>query len=102
MEGDEGLLKRRHLEINKFSIHHVGKETNDREMAETVGVSDEFNTNYSYFDEIIKTIKASDGYRVCLKPSVIQDLETSLKEKKDLNMKSKTKKRLLEYARKYL
>jgi hypothetical protein len=102
MEGDIGLLKRRHLLINKFSIQHTGKETNEIEMGEIVGVSDEFNTTHSYFDEIIKNIKTGDGYKVGLKLSVIQKLKKSVKEKKELNIQSKTKKKLIEYDRKFL
>lgn len=102
MEGDEGLLKRRHLEISKFSINHIGKETNDIEVSEVIGVTSDSDTNYFQFAEIIKAIKISDGHKVGLKPSVIQDLKKSLKEKKELNIQSKTKKKLLEYARKFL
>ena len=102
MKGDVGKLERRYLAINKYSIQYIGKETNELEISEIIGVSDEYTANYSYFNDIILAIKTSDAHKVGLYPSTLQELKKAIKENQSRNLQDKTKKKLIEYARRYL
>jgi hypothetical protein len=37
-EGDTRLLRRRHVNIDEASVHYIGKESNQLEESETIGV----------------------------------------------------------------
>lgn len=45
-DGIEGVLKRKHLEIDKNSIKYIGKESNELEVSEVLGVSEENTIEY--------------------------------------------------------
>lgn len=55
-EGDIGLLRRRHITIDKNSIHRIGKETNELEESLVIGVEDENYTEYIKQDAIIQRL----------------------------------------------
>jgi len=46
LEGDVGVLRRRHLRINQGSIRYIGKESNELEESEVVGVSKKDTVEY--------------------------------------------------------
>ena len=58
LEGNSGVLKRRHLTINQDSIHYIGKESNELENSEVFGVSKKDTIQYVDFQKKLrKTIE---------------------------------------------
>ena len=53
-EGNTGQLTRSHITFDKYSIHYIGKETNELDESAATGVDIDYYTDY---DDIDKTIK---------------------------------------------
>ena len=56
LEGDSGVLKRRHLAINQDSIRYIGKESNELEQSEIFGVSKNDTLEYVDFQKKLRKI----------------------------------------------
>lgn len=52
-EGDIGLLKRRYITIDDKSIHYIGKESNELDESQIIGVDDNNYTEYKSIDAYI-------------------------------------------------
>jgi hypothetical protein len=56
LEGDSGVLKRRHLTINQDSILYIGKESNELEQSEIFGVSKKDTIQYVDYQKRLRKI----------------------------------------------
>lgn len=56
LDGDTGLLERKHITIDESSIHYIGKETNELDTKQTIGVDDECYTIYENTEAINNNI----------------------------------------------
>lgn len=56
LEGDTGILQRKHIVIDESSIHYIGKETNGLDDKQTTGVDDDSYTIYENTEAINNSI----------------------------------------------
>jgi hypothetical protein len=59
LEGNSGVLKRRHLTINQDSIRYIGKESNELEQSQVFGISKKDTIEYVNHQKKIREIIAS-------------------------------------------
>ena len=98
-EGEIGELKRRYIEIG--DIEHIGKESNNLDETEVIGISD---NNYVIYDnkteqkitDVIKNMKIKDAKRIGLSKMQMFRLKKKIRENKKIVLKEKTRKKLLE------
>lgn len=101
-DGDTGLLARKHVVIS--SVRHIGKESNNLESAEAIGVHE---SDYVYYDNPIKKIKAHQDVIFAAKPRDVRkygisqrtlyDLKLAISNGKTEAIKSKTICRILSF-----
>ena len=97
-DGDIGELKRKQIVIN--DIEHIGKESNNLEESEVIGVSDD---NYVIYDSrteqkiagAIRNMTTKDARRIGLSKIQMFRLKKKIKEGKKIVLKKKTIKKLL-------
>ncbi len=56
LEGNSGVLKRRHLTINQESIRYIGKESNELEQSEIFGVAKKDTVEYVNYQKKLRKI----------------------------------------------
>jgi len=96
-EGEIGELKRRHIEID--DIEHIGKESNNLEEVEAIGLSDGDCVVYDNKSEqkirgTIQKMKTKDARRIGLSKKQLFRLKKKVKLKSPIVLKKKTLKKL--------
>jgi hypothetical protein len=99
-EGNLGELKRRQIGIG--SIEYIGKEPNNLEETEVIGVSDNDYVIYDNKTEqkitnVIKNMTTKDAERIGLSKMQMFKLKKHIKEGKKVVLKRKTLKKLMKY-----
>ncbi len=97
-DGDIGELKRKQIVIS--DIEHIGKELNNLEESEVIGVS---NEDYIIYDskteqkiiDIIKNMTTKDAKRIGLSKRQLFRLKKKIKERKEIVLKRKTVKKYI-------
>ncbi|MGI0100268.1 MAG: hypothetical protein ACREBH_00890, partial [Candidatus Micrarchaeaceae archaeon] len=92
-DGDIGELERKHIDID--GIEHIGKESNNLEETEVIGVSD---NDYVVYDnkteqrimDIIKDMTTKDARRIGLSKRHLFRLKKKVKQGKEIVLKKKT------------
>ena len=97
-DGDIGELRRKQIVIN--DIEHIGKESNNLEESEVIGVSDDNYTIYgARIDEkvcrIIPNLINIDAKQIGISRTELYYLKKMVKEGKKIRMKTKTLRKLL-------
>lgn len=105
--GDTGWLERKHLFITK--VRHIGKESNDLEMIEIIGVDDDSYVKYASEDEkenekqqlreFILSLKPKKAARFGLNEKWLNRARKSVKENRPLVLRGKTRRRLAQAMR---
>jgi hypothetical protein len=85
-DGNIGELKRKHLLINKFSIRYIGKESNEFEESDIVGVTE---GNYAKYLNLREVILGIDVYKERKKIGVSKSNQFELQKKAKNNEKLK-------------
>ncbi len=91
-DGDIGELRRKQITIN--DIEHIGKESNNLEESEVIGVSD---NNYVIYDnktkqkitDVIKNMTTKDAKRIGLSKMQMFRLKKKIKDGKKIVLKRK-------------
>lgn len=99
-DGDIGELKRKQIVIN--DIEHIGKESNNLEESEVIGVSDNDYVIYDNKTEqkitnAIKNMTTKDARRIGLSKRHLFRLKKGIKEGKKIVLKKKTTNKLIIY-----
>ena len=97
-DGSIGELRRKQIVIN--DIEHIGKESNNLEESEVIGVSD---NDYVIYDnkteqkitDVIKNMTTKDARRIGLSKRHLFRLKKRIKEGKRIMLKKKTLNKLL-------
>ena len=97
-DGNIGELKRKQIDIGE--IEHIGKESNNLEESEVIGVSD---NDYVIYDnkteqkiaDVIKNMTTKDARRIGLSKRHLFRLKKRVKEGKQIVLKKKTLKKLV-------
>ena len=92
-DGNIGELKRKQIDIGE--IEHIGKESNNLEESEVIGVSD---NDYVIYDnkteqkisDVIKNMTTKDAERIGLSKMQMFRLKKKIKEGKRIVLKKKT------------
>ena len=97
-EGDVGRLSRKHVTIDSSSIRYIGKESNELEETEILGVTDK---NYSeYVDkqgklvQIIKNLTLDVALKLEIPRRTFFELKRKVSCAEQINLKGKTLRRL--------
>ncbi len=100
-DGDLGLLRRKHITINKNSIRYIGKESNNLEIAEILGVQQDDYVEYSNRDniilnnkELILSLKPKDVERYGIAKEVLIRVKKHIRVGNISKIKKKTKLKL--------
>ena len=96
--GSIGELRRKQIVIN--DIEHIGKESNNLEESEVIGVSD---NDYVIYDnkteqkitDVIKNMTTKDAKRIGLSKMHMFRLKKNIKEGKKMVLKKKTVNKLM-------
>ena len=97
-DGSIGELRRKQIVIN--DIEHIGKESNNLEESEVIGVSD---NDYVIYDnkteqkitDVIKNMTTKDAKRIGLSKMHMFRLKKNIKEGKKMVLKKKTVNKLM-------
>ncbi|MGI0046644.1 MAG: hypothetical protein ACREBB_05590 [Nitrosotalea sp.] len=99
LEGDAGVLKRRHLTINLDSIRYIGKETNELEESDVVGVSKENTVEYvnqqKKIREIIESLTLEQALEIGISRRTFFDWKWKIKNGISFTVKKRTLRKLL-------
>ena len=92
-DGEIGELRRKQLVIN--DIEHIGKESNNLEESEVIGVSDNdyviyYNRTEQKIADVIKNMTTKDARRIGLSKRQLFRLKKRIKEGKKIVLKKKT------------
>lgn len=97
-EGEIGLLRRRFLTINSDSIHYIGKESNELETSDVVGVSLDDTIQYvnhqKRLRKIIENLTEEKSRELGISRRMYYYLKKKLQQKDIINIQSKTIKRI--------
>jgi hypothetical protein len=97
-EGDTGLLSRKHVAINKSSIRYIGKESNELEESEVLGVTDKDYSEYvdkqGKLLEIISNLTLDVAQRIGIARRTFFDLKKKANDSDKINLKGKTLRKL--------
>ncbi len=100
LEGDSGVLKRRHLTINKYSIRHIGKESNELEQSEIFGVSKDDTIQYvnhqKKIKEIIEKLTSEKALEIGMDRREFYRLKNKLKDNKPIVLRKNTLEKIIE------
>jgi hypothetical protein len=95
-----GRLPRRHVVIDEDSIRYIGKETNDLEESETVGVSEDNYIEYVNegridWKEVLNCLTPDLAAMAGVSPRNLRYLKQRMKHGEPLKMKPSTKRKIL-------
>lgn len=91
-EGDIGLLKRRYITINEADIRYIGKESNQLEQSEIIGVEAENYTTYEdprSLNNKILALKEEDAHKLGISARTLYYWKNKVRENKSINIKNK-------------
>ncbi|MHB8545685.1 MAG: hypothetical protein ACYDAJ_02840 [Nitrosotalea sp.] len=98
LEGDFGVLRRRHLTINQGSIRYIGKESNELEESEVVGVSKKDTVEYvnhqKKIREIIERLTLEKALELGISRRAYFDLKQKIRNNVSFTIKKRTLKLL--------
>lgn len=101
-EGDIGVLKKRHLTINKNSIRYIGKESNELEQSQVFGVSKDDTVQYVNFQkrlrEIIETLTLEKALEIGISRREFFYLKKKIWNSPPIMLKQKTLDLLFHYV----
>ncbi|MGI0047736.1 MAG: hypothetical protein ACREBB_11205 [Nitrosotalea sp.] len=99
LEGDSGVLKRRHLTINRDSIRYIGKESNELEESEVVGVSKENTVEYvnqqKKIRKIIESLTLEQALEIGISRRTFFDWKMKIRNNVSFTVKKRTLRKLL-------
>lgn len=99
LEGDSGVLSRRHLTINQNSIRYIGKESNELEKSEILGAFQEDTIQYVNFQkrlwEIIEGLTLEKALEIGISRREFFYLKKKLKSQKPIKFKEKILNKLI-------
>jgi len=98
---DKILLKRRHMTVNQYSISYIGKESNELEISEILGVFPEDNFEYSdsiLIKNFIEQSSKEDFLKTGLSLREYYYLKKKINEK-NFSLKKFTLKKILEHIK---
>ena len=94
LDGITGVLKRKHLEIDKNSIRYIGKESNELEISKILGVSEEYTIEYVNLQKKLRTIIGKLTLKIAEKLGISRReyyyLKSKLKQLGTIKLKEKT------------
>ena len=97
-EGDTGLLSRKHVAINKSSVRYIGKESNELEESEVLGISEKDCSEYidkqGKLLEIIHNLTLDVAQRMGIARRTFFDLKKKASNSQIINLKGKTLRKL--------
>lgn len=92
-EGNIGYLERKTITITKDTIIHIGKETNELEESQILGVNSD---NYSIYEDVnaklknrIMNMTKEEAIKLGLSERTLRDWRAKIKNSKSLNLKKK-------------
>ncbi len=91
--GSIGHLDRKHLTIDEFSIHYIGKESNELEESDINGVDSDTYTEYRDIEcQILKIISRSskEAQRLGISKTQYYEILNNYKQSRCIKLKSKT------------
>lgn len=101
-EGKIGLLSRKWLEMNRTSIHYIGKESNELENSEVLGVFKEDTIEYVNFQkrlrEIIENLTLEKALEIEVSRREFYYLKKKLKKDTSIKLKQKLLKKLIIFS----
>ena len=98
LRGDVDLLKRLHLIIQKSSIHYIGKESNELEESNILGVSDKNYTEYQDIENKILQIKPAQAFKLGLSRTNLITLQKKVRKKIPLRLQNRTLAKISRYS----
>ena len=98
LSGNTGFLKRLSLTIQKSSVHYIGKESNELEETNVIGVSTDNYTNYVDIKNKILQIKPSNAYKFNLSRTNLINLQKRIKNKIPIKIQNRTFTKLENHA----
>ncbi|MCH7969160.1 MAG: hypothetical protein IH841_07960, partial [Thaumarchaeota archaeon] len=98
LKGNSGFLSRLHLTIQKSSVHYIGKESNELEESNVIGISNDNYTNYVDIENKILQIKPSNAYRFNLSRGNLINLQKKIKNKIPIKLQNRTLTKILSYS----
>ena len=102
LEGNSGVLKRRHLTINQNSIRYIGKESNELEQSEIFGVSKNDTIQYvnhqKKIRQIIANLTLEKSLKIGLDRREFYRLKKKLKSNKSIVLGKKTLEKLTTFS----
>lgn len=106
-DGDTGVLSRKHVKIS--SVVHIGKESNELDDTEVLGIGKETYTTYvSYVElimqhrELILNLRPKDAAPFGIMKEVLRNVKRSIMNKTLWRLSRKTKVRLLKIIERHL
>lgn len=101
LEGDSGVLKRRHLTINQDSIRYIGKESNELEESQVLGVTRDDTVEYVNDQEklrkIIKNLTLENTLEIGISRRTFFYLKKKVKNPNSIILKYKLRKKLFQF-----
>ena len=98
IKGDVGLLKRLHLIIQKSSVHYIGKESNELEESNILGVSDRNYTEYQDIANKILQIKPTQAFKLGISRTNLITLQKKIKNKIPIRLQNRTLAKISRYS----
>jgi len=86
------------LTIQKSSVHYIGKESNELEESNVIGISNDNYTNYVDIENKILQIKPSDAYKFNLSRGNLINLQKKIRNKIPINLQNRTIAKISHYA----
>ena len=97
-EGDTGLLSRKHVTIDSSSIRYIGKESNELEESEVLGVTDKDYSEYvdkqGKLVQIIKNLTLDIALKLEIPRRTFFELKRKASHTEQINLKGKTLRKL--------
>jgi len=90
LSGNVGFLKRLRLTIQKSSVHYIGKESNELEETNVIGISNDNYTNYVDIKNKILQIKPSEAYKFNLSRGNLINLQKKITSKIPIRIQNRT------------
>lgn len=97
-EGDTGVLRRRHMQIDEASIHYIGKESNQLEESETIGVEAANYTTYedpSLLYNKILAMKEEDALKLGISARTLYYWKAKIREGKKVKLYGKVRAKMV-------
>jgi len=98
LSGNTGFLSRLRLVIQKSSVHYIGKESNELEESNVIGISNDNYTNYVDIKNKILQIKPSDAYKFNLSRGNLINLQKKITNKIPIKIQNRTRTKIVNYS----